>query len=447
MPALGMGLLKRARESIVGRLAEALTTNRLANAPPEFFIAAACSRWPPSETRQNSIRAAAKGPVDWERFLGIVDRHRIWGLARQGLTQAGVAPPGEIDNALTAKTWAVSRRNLVLAAETARLCRLFREAAIPAAFVKGVTLSVLAYGDIAIKHSRDIDILVLPARVMEAREVLERAGYALKHPLPALTETQLELLLRHGKEWEFLREASEITTELHWTLTYNSLLMRDVDVSCPFAGVRVGDAEIPTFRIEELFVYLCVHGARHSWSRMKWLADVAALLATIPSTDIEGLYRAAQRRGSGGCAAQALLLCERMLGAELPAALRAELRRTVPALLLEAIALDAMLGRVVQADVELSARAFGNLRDMLSLFLLGGGSYVYVWRGVTRLFFFSEDIAAFALPRRLTWVYVILRLPLWALRRLKHGMKVKLAGAIKYLSWASRVPKKQPWRE
>jgi hypothetical protein len=412
MQALGMGLLKRARESIVGRLAEALTTNRLANAPPEFFIAAACSRWPPSETRQNSIRAAAKGPVDWERFLGIVDRHRIWGLARQGLTQAGVAPPGEIDNALTAKTWAVSRRNLVLAAETARLCRLFREAAIPAAFVKGVTLSVLAYGDIAIKHSRDIDILVLPARVMEAREVLERAGYALKHPLPALTETQLELLLRHGKEWEFLREASEITTELHWTLTHNSLLMRDVDVSCPLAGVRVGDAEIPTFRIEELFVYLCVHGARHSWSRMKWLADVAALLATIPSTDIEGLYRAAQRRGSGGCAAQALLLCERML--------RAELRRTVTALLLEAIALDAMLGRVVQADVELSARAFGNLRDLLSLFLLGGGSYVYVWRGVTRLFFFPEDIAAFALPRRLTWVYVILRLPLWALRRLKH---------------------------
>ena len=79
-----------------------------------------------------------------------------------------------------------------------------------------------------------------------------------------------------------------------------------------------------------------------------------------------------------------------------------------------------MLGRVLQADVELSARAFGNLRDLLSLFLLGGGSYVYVWRGVTRLFFFPEDIAAFALPRRLTWVYVILRLPLWALRRLKH---------------------------
>ena len=439
--------MSRARESIVGRLAQALITNRLANAPPEFFIAAACSRWPPSETRSNSIRAAAKAPVDWERFLGIVDRHRLWGLARQGLAQASVAPPAEIESALNAKSLAVSRRNFALAVETARLCRLFREAAIPAAFVKGVTLSVLAYGDIAIKHSRDIDILVSPARVLEARAVLERAGYALKYPLPALTETQLELLLRHGKEWEFLRRAGEVATELHWTLTHNSLLMRDVDVSCPLVGVRVGDAEIPTFRIEELFVYLCVHGAQHSWSRMKWLADVAALLATIPSTDIEGLYRAAQRRGSGRCAAQALLLCERMLGVELPAALRAELRRTVTALLLEAIALDAMLGRVVQPGVELSTRAFGILRDLLSLFLLGGGSYVYVWREITRLFFFSEDVAAFALPRRLTWVYVILRVPLWALRRLKQGMKVKSTGAMKYLSWASGARKKQPWRE
>jgi hypothetical protein len=421
--ALEMGLTSRARKSIVGRLAQALTTDRLANAPPEFFLAAACSRWPPSETRSNSIRAAAKAPVDWERFLGIVDRHRIWGLARQGLTQAGVAPPAEIDRALNAKAWAVSRRNLVLAVETGRLCRLFRKAAIPAVFVKGATLSVLAYGDIAIKHSRDIDILVSPARVTEARAVLERAGYALKHPLPALTETQLELLIRHGKEWEFLRAGGEITTELHWALTHNGFLMRDVDVSCPLAAVRVGDTEIPTFRIEELFVYLCVHGARHSWSRMKWLADVAALLAASSGTDIEGLYRAAERRGSGRCAAQALLLCARTLGVELPAALRAELQRTATAPVLEALALGAMLGRVNQPDVELAGRAFGSLRDLLSLFLLEGGSYVSVWREITRLFFFPEDVAAFALPRRLTWVYVILRLPLWALRRLNIRRK------------------------
>jgi len=397
-------------------MAKRLIAKTLTKASPEFFLAAACCRWPPAQGRSDAIRAAAQAPVDWGRFLAIVERHRIWGLARRGLAQAGVVLPAIIEGALEAKAAALARRNLVLAAETARLCRLFREAAVPVVFVKGVTLAALAYGDIALKHSLDIDILVSPAQVGEARAVLEGAGYALKQPLPALTETQLALLLGHAKEWEFWREAGEVTTELHWTLTYNGLLMRDVDASCPLAAVRIGDAEIPTFRLEELFVYLCAHGAQHAWFRMKWLADLGALLATVPSADIEGLYRAAQRRGSGRCAAQALLLCERLLGVELPAAFSAELRGTGTAPLLEALALDAMLGG--GADAVLTDRPFGTLRLLASHFFLGEG-WSYFWREISRHLVSPQDVAAFALPPRLTWLYVILRAPLWALRRLK----------------------------
>jgi hypothetical protein len=409
--------MSRTCKSIVGRAAKTLTANTLAKAPPEFFIAVACCRWPPSESRSDAIRSAAGGSVDWARFLRIVARHRIWGLARQGLEQAGVALPPDIQRALDAKASALSRRNLVLAAETARLCRLFREAAVAAVFVKGVTLAKLAYTDISLKHSLDIDVLVSSTDVRKARAVLEQAGYALKHPLPAVTETQLEMLLKHGKEWEFLRAAGAVTTELHWTLTYNGLLMRDVDLSCPLAAVRVGDVEIPTFRVEELFVYLCAHGAQHAWFRIKWLADLAALLATVPSADVERLYRAAQRRGSGRCAAQVLLLCERLLAVELPPTLSAELRRTATAPLLEALALDAMLGEG-EADVELTDRAFGHLRVVLSSLLIGeGGSYL--WREITRYSVSAQDVATFPLPPRLTWLYVVLRAPLWALRRLK----------------------------
>jgi len=404
-------------ESIVARAAEALTADRLANAPPEFFIAAACCRWPPSQSRSNAIRAAAKAPVDWERFSRIIDRHRVWGLARQGLAEAGVAAPPNIEGALNAKVAALSRRNLLLAAETARLSRLFGEAAVPVVFIKGAALAATAYGDIAIKHSHDIDVLVSPAQMGEARAVLEQAGYALKQPLPVLTETQLALMREHGKEWEFVREAGGIVTELHWTLTHNALLMRDVDLSSPLATVRIGDADIPTFRVEELFVYLCAHGAQHAWFRMKWLADLAALLATVPSAQVEQLYDAARRRGSGRCAAQALLLCERLLGVDLPAPLAARLRGTAIARLLEAVALDAMLGRR-QAGVELGDRRFGYLRVVLSLFLLGDARS-YVWREMGRYCVSSEDVAKIALPSRLTWLYVFLRLPLWALRRLR----------------------------
>jgi hypothetical protein len=203
------------------------------------------------------------------------------------------------------------------------------------------------------------------------------------------------------------------------SLTYAGLLMRDVGLSCPLAAVRIGDTEIPTFRLEELFVYLCAHGAQRASFRIKWLAGLAAFLATVPSANVEGLYRAAQRRGSGRYAAQALLLCERLLGLELPAVLSAEPGRTATAPLLEPLALDTMLG-VAEVDVELKARAFGMLRLLMLFFLLGDGGN-YFWREITRYFVSPQDVAEIALPPRLTWLYVILHIPLWSLRQLNMG--------------------------
>ena len=69
---------------------------------------------------------------------------------------------------------------------------------------------------------------------------------------------------------------------------------------------------------EDLFAYLCMHGALHWWNRLKWLADVNALLASTPEDNIERLVRAAEARGTGRAAAQALLLCRRLWGRPSP---------------------------------------------------------------------------------------------------------------------------------
>lgn len=57
----------------------------------------------------------------------------------------------------------------------------------------------------------------------------------------------------------FKHRASALFLELHWRLTDKR------------ARPILGDGE--------LFAYLCLHGARHGWARLKWLADVAAWLA------------------------------------------------------------------------------------------------------------------------------------------------------------------------
>ena len=62
----------------------------------------------------------------------------------------------------------------------------------------------------------------------------------------------------------------------------------------PLAGTR----GLRTLGEEDLFAYLCMHGALHWWHRLKWLADINALLAPQES-DVERLIGAAKAGGRG----------------------------------------------------------------------------------------------------------------------------------------------------
>src|SRR4051794_39696558 len=102
----------------------------------EFLLMAACSIWPPSSRRTDAIRAAAAGPLDWNRFVRIVMRHRVVGLAHDGLATAAIVVPAQIAEDLGKRAATLVRDALVLAAEAARLQNLFAKAGLPVLFVK-----------------------------------------------------------------------------------------------------------------------------------------------------------------------------------------------------------------------------------------------------------------------------------------------------------------------
>ena len=381
----------------------------LAAAPQAFFIVAACCRWPADETRAAAIRSAAAGEVDWDQVVRLAARHRVTGFVSQGLEAAGIAPSAAAVAALAAGTAALSRTNSLQALETARLSQLLQQAGVAAVFVKGATLHSLAYSGLPLKQSFDIDILVAPDEVGAARQVLEVAGYRLRSLPPFLTQTQSDLLIAVCREWQFQRGST--IAELQWRLTYNRQILQNAGVGSPLQAVKAGGAMVPTFCSADLFVYLCVHGAQHSWSRLKWLADLNALLA-LDGMDIERLYERAAKAGAGRCAAQALLLRERLFGAALPEPLRTRLHAAAMPLLLEAVALDAVLGKTT-----LGGRPFRLWRDAASLLLLGEGKRFFA-EEFRRYLIAPADVAAIALPKGLTWLYAVLRGPLLVWRHL-----------------------------
>src|SRR5262249_28792284 len=147
---------------------------------------------------------------------------------------------------------------------------------------------------------------------------------------------------------------------------------------------------------EDLFAYLCMHGALHWWYRLKWLADVNALLASMPEDGVERLVRAAEARGVGRAAAQALLLCRKLFQLPLPASLTATLDKSVTVRWLVATALNAMtIGEYGPHEVR-----FGTTRGSLSTVLLSR-SWRYRLAELGIQLTNPTDVLALPLPRPL----------------------------------------------
>src|SRR5262249_32806700 len=97
--------------------------------------------------------------------------------------------------------------------------------------------------------------------------------------------------------------------ELHTRLADNRALVPELTVSSPTRQVEItAGRSVSTLAADELFSYLCVHGASSLWFRLKWITDLAALLSACPATEIERLYSRSQELGAGRAADQALLL-------------------------------------------------------------------------------------------------------------------------------------------
>lgn len=337
--------------------------------PPEFELAVACCRWPPSPRRDEAVRRAA-GSVDWDHFLKVVARHRVEGLVHDSLGRAGLAPPAAVAGRLAEAARGIARENLAFAAEARRLARTMDAAGIPILFLKGVTLNLLAYGTLGIKKAADLDLAVEPIRYAEAIGALRQAGYACI--LPGAEASDEEILAGSVRNKHSIWRRNGVAVELHSSLVDSPLMLPGLTAAEPPRQVEIGPGIVlSTLGREALFAYLCVHGATHAWSRLKWLADLAALLKDEEPAGIEHLYRRSIELGAGRSGAQALLLCADLFETPLPPALDAELRGERAHRYLAQVALASMLRG--DAQTELDDLTFGTAAIHLSHFRLMPG--------------------------------------------------------------------------
>lgn len=333
----------------------------------EFNLAVACCRYSFAAEQAENVDRLAEA-VDWERFMALSRRHRVQGLVARGLLGAEIAVPREFSDAITADAVSVAERNLRLASAADALAEEFGKASIDLLFVKGLSLSALVYADPFIKMSADIDILIDPSEVIRSAQLLHEFGYRPIFPRDASAD-ELRRWHARNKESAWLNSERDVVLELHTRLADNPVLIPGICMSSPRQLVEIGSgAPVGTLTNDDLFAYLCVHGASSAWFRLKWIVDLAALIYRSGEAKVEALHESAVARGAGRAPAQALLLADRFSLVRLPDHLRTKLRRDPLNLLLETVAVRQLLRLREPTD-----RWGGTASIHLSQALLGPG--------------------------------------------------------------------------
>lgn len=347
-------------------------------------------------------------PLNWPDFLKILRRHRIVSLANFNLARSGHDIPADVRTTLAAAARDCATTDLVHAAETARLQREFDGAGLPALFLKGATTGVLAYGALGVKQSWDIDLLTTEPNMMDAMELLQRRGYRLVSPA-GLSPAALARFARFYHEAQ-LRDDRGITVELHWRL-FTKPVMPGVSALSETQVVRLGDCDVRTLRDDLLIVFLIGHGQEHGWSRLKWLADLNAMLARGSVERIEGVYGAASALGLGQEASAALLLCARLFELALPLDLAKRWQNASEVQRLVAVNLDCIAHPMGGSDLPSISRT--GLALLASRFRTGKG-WKYLLGELRSMW--TQPIVRAKYPAVLDSVYHALRVPTLILR-------------------------------
>jgi hypothetical protein len=376
-----------------------------------FALVAACCRPPGDPSRDDRVRRLADR-VDWTEVIAFAARHRIEGLLVEALGRAGVVSPREAIDSLRARAVSAARLALRQAVEAVRLQSALDRAGIDNLVIKGVVLDMLAWRRIGLKQAWDIDLLVGTADARLAAGILAGEGYVLTTPGKLDDHESWDLWLAHAKECGLVHPQTGLVVELHWRLA-DPALLPTLGPGSPYRWVALTQTlAVRTLAAEETFAYLCVHGACHAWSRLKWLADLAAIIAPLEPRQKLALHRRAIALGGGRCSAVALALCERLLGVGLPDELSRAVRGDPRTLALVTLALD-----TISSLREVIERPLAEDRILLSQLLFADGAG-FVRGELRRQWTSLDDRRRLRLPRRLHVLYHIARIPLWAWRRL-----------------------------
>ncbi len=384
-----------------------------------FDLLCACARANPGPeqiARMSDWHSTASdwNEFDWSEFLRLAEHHGVLALVARNLTAHARGLPPEIERSLESAYAANLRRSLWFAAELIRIVQHFERKGLRVLPYKGPVLAHTAYGDLGLRSFSDLDLLISPADFVQSKQALAEIGYQPSKHMSGAVE---RLWLRTGYERSFDGAAGKNLVELQWNLLpyfyavdsrsadfqFDDLLARAGRTGLGAAETRTDlPTGIPCLSPEDSLLVLCLHAAKHLWTRLIWIADIAESLR-MPGIDFDSVIARARALGIARILSVSVWLAEHLLAAATPLSLRTLLAADseVPLLGEECAA---RLRGAVTYDFE-SAEYF---RRILQLRERPSDRWRYLWRLVSTPG--PGDVAAIALPESMFPLYRAVRI-------------------------------------
>jgi hypothetical protein len=283
--------------------------------PPELDLLLACARLRLEPVDLARARAAVARGIDWKRLLRLAHVHGLLPLLHSHAASGAVPWPADARAELDARARDITHRNLQLTAELLALLRLCAEHDIPAVPLKGPVLAQQIYGSVALRRLGDLDLLVREEDLVRCMRLMEALGYQLA---PGSGSAEDEFDRRSSHHVAVVDPRRGITVELHRCLLRPRARGRwDLEMIAPrLVQQRFMRWPVSVLPPEDLLVYLCEHGAEHSWTRLEWLVAVAELLRTGQVRDWTRVWQWAGELGTTRRIGAALLLADTLFGAD-----------------------------------------------------------------------------------------------------------------------------------
>jgi hypothetical protein len=275
--------------------------------------------------RANNDRLAdlLQHSFNWPELLRRAEDHAVVPLlAHRAMSLDLALVPREVVSTLRESRRAQAILALELTAELFHLLEIFAEAGIETLATKGPALSVRCYGDPGMRQYSDLDLVIRETDIRRATQAMLAHAYEPRVPLTAIDAKKIP------GEYAFQKAGTHLLVEFHTerTFRYHPRPLRIENLFARRASVNIDGRDVPALSLEDELVLICVHGAKHFWERLMWIADVAALISSGQPPDWDRSMAAAREVGAERILRLGLRLALDLLGAELPAQVEANVR-------------------------------------------------------------------------------------------------------------------------